>query len=80
MMSDVDDMLSILIGGFAIGIGVLGVLYPQRLFRLQYFHMVSSDSELSETGVLLYRVGGVFSVLVGLWVMIAWGRPLGTLF
>lgn len=69
-------MLGVLIGGFAIGIGVLGVLYPQKLFHLQYFFMVSSDSELSEAGVVLYRLGGVFSIAVGLWVMTTWGQPV----
>lgn len=69
-------MIRIFIGGFAIGIGVLGLLYPQKLFYLQYFYMVSSDSELSKAGVLLYRLGGIFSVVVGRWVMTAWGQPV----
>lgn len=69
-------MFGVLFSGFAIGIGVLGLHYPQKLFRLQYFYMVSSDSELSEAGVLLYRIGGIFSIAVGLWVMTAWGQPI----
>lgn len=69
-------MFGVLFSGFAIGIGVLGLHYPQKLFRLQYFYMVSSDSELSEADVLLYRIGGIFSIAVGLWVMTAWGQPI----
>ncbi|WP_266080816.1 hypothetical protein [Haladaptatus caseinilyticus] len=69
-------MLSLFVGLFAIGFGILSIIRPQLLFTLRHPVSVTPESSLNETGVFLYRVGGVFSILVGLWVLSTWGQPL----
>ncbi len=69
-------MLDVLVGLFAIGLGTLGIARPQLLFKLRHPVSVTSESGLNETGVLLYRVGGIFSILVGLWVIFVWGPTM----
>lgn len=64
--------LAVLVGLFAVASGVLGVVRPRLLFRLRHPLGVTPESQLSEFGVVAYRIGGVFSALVGLWVLATW--------
>lgn len=68
------DPLGIFVGIVAIAIGVLGVARPQTLFERRHPVGVSGDARLSDTGVLLYRVGGVAAILLGLWLVYDWGN------
>lgn len=65
-------MLGIMVGLYAIGLGILGIARPQLLFKIRHPISVTSDSGLNESGIFLYRVGGVFSIILGLWVIFAW--------
>lgn len=71
-------MLAHVIGAIAVGMGLLGLVRPTLLFRLRHPISVSPDAELTPAGSVLYRVGGVFSIGIGVWVMVAWGGRIGT--
>lgn len=66
--------LGTLVGLFAIALGFLGTVAPQLLFTLRHPISVTADSQLNQTGVVLYRIGGVITILFGLFVLFA-GLP-----
>ncbi|WP_224337110.1 hypothetical protein [Haloprofundus halobius] len=68
------DPLGIVVGLYAVAVGVLGVIRPQTMFRMRHRLSVTNDSELSETGALWYRVSGALALLLGLWLLYDWGN------
>ncbi|QCJ47901.1 hypothetical protein [Haloprofundus sp. MHR1] len=68
------DPLGIFVGLYAVAVGVLGVARPQTMFKMRHWLSVTSDSELSELGVLWYRVSGALATVLGLWLLYDWGN------
>ncbi len=63
--------IGVLIGLYAIVLGFLGIFAPQLLFKLRHPISVTKESQLSGSGVVLYRLGGILSIIIGLFVMAA---------
>lgn len=67
-----------LVGLLFVAAGIHGVVRPAQAWRLQYFftRVMFRDPEPSRAGLVLTRIGGIVSILIGLaWIgLLVWLR------
>lgn len=55
----------------AIILGIINILFPQFGFYARHWFLLKEGSGLSKGGLLLWRIGGIFSLLVGIMVLLS---------